>query len=141
MRQVRGTINAVQLLGWIGADPEMRFTPNGTAICKFRIATKHMTRRIANGEAELDTDWIQVEAWDRLAERCNTYLHKGSRILVSGNLRNDIWDDRETGQRRSRTFVRAHEVLFLDTRSDSGDSSESATVEAVSEESDEEVPF
>ncbi len=141
MRQVRGTINAIQLLGWIGADPEMRFTPNGTAICKFRIATKHMTRRTANGEAEFDTDWPQVEAWDRLAERCNTYLHKGSRVLISGSLRNDSWEDRETGQRRYRTFVRAREVLFLDTRSDNGDGSEPATVEAVSEESDEEVPF
>lgn len=117
MEQIKGTVNRVELLGWLGADPELRFTPGGAAVCKMRIATKRIAR-VAGGDRTYETEWTTVEAWERQAERCNTYLRKGSRVLVTGSLRTDSWEDRESGQRRFRTLVRADEVVFLDARPD-----------------------
>ncbi|HEU4325023.1 MAG TPA: single-stranded DNA-binding protein [Roseiflexaceae bacterium] len=117
MEHIKGTVNRVELLGWLGADPELRFTPSGTAVCKMRVATRRIARA-ASGERSYETEWTTVEAWERQAERCNTYLHKGSRVLITGSLRTDSWEDRESGQRRSRTLVRADEVVFLDARPD-----------------------
>lgn len=147
MDNVRGTLNRVELLGWLGADPELRFTPGGMAICKLRIATKHIARG-PGGERAFETDWTGVDAWDRLAERCNTYLHKGSRVMIMGSLRTDSWEDRESGQRRSRTYVRAEQVLFLDARpgepraaseTDEADDADSAAADSLVEEAD--LPF
>jgi single-strand DNA-binding protein len=116
MTQVKGTLNHVELLGWLGADPEMRFLASGATVCRFSIATKRPAGQDTNGQREYETNWTSVEAWERLAERCNTYLHKGSRVLISGSLRTDTWTDKSSGQPRSRTFVRANDVLFLDPR-------------------------
>lgn len=138
MSVVKGTMNRVELLGNLGADPEMRFTPGGTAVCKFRVATKRHAGRNAAGEREFETDWTTVEAWDRLAERCSAALHKGSRVMVVGSLRTDVWEDRETGHRRSKMFVRADEIVFLDPRPGAADRLVSAAVEA---EDDEDLSF
>jgi single-strand DNA-binding protein len=119
MRQVRGTKNAVELIGWMGGDPDMRITPNGSKVCRFSVATKYVSGSDDRGNLTYETHWTAVEAWERLAERCNTYLHKGSRILINGSLRTDTWTDKESGVQRSRTFVRAEEVIFLDSRNES----------------------
>lgn len=132
---VNGTINRVELLGWLGGDPEMRYTPSGTAVCKLRVATKRLAGRDASGEQQVETDWTTVEVWDKLAERCNQYLRKGSRILISGSLRTESWEDRETGQRRTKTFVRGEDVLFLD-RAERGE-----RTEAEPEAAGEDAPF
>ncbi|RRR68712.1 MAG: single-stranded DNA-binding protein [Candidatus Viridilinea halotolerans] len=116
MSQVKGTLNNVELLGWLGSDPEMRFLASGTPVCRLSVATKRPTGQGTNGQWEYETEWTSVEAWERLAERCNTYLHKGSRIFISGRLRTDSWTDKTTGQPRSRTLVRANDILFLDPR-------------------------
>jgi single-strand DNA-binding protein len=116
MRAVKGTINAVELLGWLGGDPELRFTPGGAKYCRFSIATRRIAGRDEGGNREYETEWTYVEAWERLAELCNSYLHKGSRVRVSGSLRNDSWNDKDSGKVRSRSYVRAEDVLFLDTR-------------------------
>ena len=116
MSQVKGTVNAVELLGWLGADPEMRFLASGTALCRLRVATKHPAGQDAAGNREYETDWTSVELWDKLAELSNTYLHKGSRVRVSGSLRTDSWTDKTSNQPRSRTYVRAEDILFLDAR-------------------------
>lgn len=139
MKQVRGTINAVELLGWLGTDPDMRFTPGGTSVCRFRIATKHTAGRNEQGEREYVTDWTTVESWDRLAERCHTHLHKGSRVLVTGSLRTDNWEDRETGERRTKTYVRADNVIFLDTRPTQP--AVTGADEEAEEELTEDIPF
>lgn len=136
MSMVKGTMNRVELLGNLGADPEMRFTPSGKAVCKFNVATKHYTSRTADGERAYDTDWTTVEAWDHMAERCNDMLRKGSRVMIVGSLRTDSWDDRETGQKRFKTFVRADEVLPIERRQDA---SESVLVTVGAE--DEDLPF
>jgi single-strand DNA-binding protein len=116
MRAVKGTINAVELLGWLGGDPELRFTPGGAKYCRFSIATRRPAGRDEGGNREYETEWIYVESWERLAELCNSYLHKGSRVRVSGSLRNDSWNDKDSGQLRTRSYVRAEDILFLDAR-------------------------
>jgi single-strand DNA-binding protein len=116
MGQVKGTVNNVELLGWLGGDPELRLITSGASVCRFSIATKRFAGQDQAGRREYETDWTSVEAWDKLAELCNSALHKGSRVRVTGALRTDSWTDKATNQPRSRTYVRAEQVLFLDAR-------------------------
>ncbi len=136
MRQVRGTVNTVELIGWLGDEPEQRVFSSGARVSRFNVATKHFGPRSENGEREIETDWTLVEAWDKLGDQCVRSLHKGSRVRIVGSLRTQSWEDRETGLRRYKSFVRADEVLFLDSRSDT---SEQDALDP-SEES-EDVPF
>lgn len=141
MSQVKGTVNSVELLGWLGADPEMRFLASGVGCCRFRIATKRFAGQDASGRREVETDWTNVEAWDKLAEMCNSYLHKGSRVRVSGSLRTDSWTDKATNQPRFRTYVRAESVLFLDARPGLPSEAVAAAEETDAPAEGEEVPF
>lgn len=134
MKQVRGTVNRVELIGWVGGEPEQRFVSSGASVCSFRVATKRLGSRDESGERAVQTDWIPVEAWERLAEQCGRFLHKGSRIRVIGSLQTQSWDDRETGQRRFKTLVRADEVLFLSQKSEE-------QAEPVAEVAEEDLPF
>ena len=138
MEQVRGTVNRVELVGWVGAEPEQRFIQSGSAVCSFRVATKRPAGRSESGERMFETDWTTIEAWDKLAEQCGRYLHKGSRVRVVGSLHTRSWEDRESGQKRFKTVVRAEDVLFLDTRPEHQDDAE-AVEEAV--EVVEDLPF
>jgi len=138
MEQVRGTVNRVELVGWVGAEPEQRFIQSGAAVCSFRIATKRPAGRNESGERMFETDWTTIEAWDKLAEQCGRYLHKGSRVRVVGSLHTRSWEDRESGQKRFKTVVRAEDVLFLDARQESHDEPD-APEEAV--EVVEDLPF
>ncbi len=115
MKPTKGTVNYVELIGWLGADPEERFTPSGIAIANFSIATKRYGTRQEDGSWLYETDWIDVEAIDKLAETVTANLQRGSRVRVTGSLRTDAWQDRE-GNPRKRLFVRADDVHFLDTR-------------------------
>lgn len=112
MNSVKGTLNSVQLIGRLGRDPELRFTTGGTGVCEFSVATNRIAGRNANGEREYATEWINVQVWEKLADVCNTYLRKGRRVMVSGSLRTDSWEDRDTGQRRYKTYVRATRSCF-----------------------------
>ncbi len=141
MNQVKGTVNTVELLGWLGGDPEMRFLASGTAVCRLRVATKRLAGQDAGGRREYETDWSNVEAWDKLAELCNSYLHKGSRVRISGRLRTDVWTDKTTNQPRSRTYVRAENVLFLDARPGLPSEAVAGAEEADCPTESEEVPF
>lgn len=135
MAQVRGTINHVELLGWLGNDPELRMLPNGAAVCKFSIAVKRNGPNDASGRPTAETEWINVETWEKLADNCNRYLHKGSRVLVTGSLRSESWTDKNTNQPRSRFYVRAEQALFLDARPAGAEGAAEETTEG------EEVPF
>ncbi len=132
MRQIRGTLNSVELIGRLGADPELRLLSTGSSLCRFNLATNRYGSKDDQGQWTTETDWTTIEAWDRLAEVCNTNLQKGRRVRVVGSLRSDSWTDKETGQPRYRTFVRADEIMFLDDRPGQAD--------AVADES-EEAPF
>ena len=125
----------MELVGWVGAEPEQRFIPSGAAVISFRVATKRWAGRSDDGSRAVDTDWTAVEAWEKLAEQCGRFLRKGSRVRVVGSLHTQSWEDRESGQKRYKTLVRAEEVLFLDARQERD--TEAATVEATVED----LPF
>ena len=108
------TINKVELLGRVGVEPEMKYTPGGTAVTKLRVATDRYRRDGENG-----TDWHDVIAWGKQAEAVNEYIGTGDRIYVAGRLVQNSWDS-EDGQRRHRTEVHASEVVFLDSRNGNG---------------------
>lgn len=121
MRSVRGTLNRVELIGWLGGDPEIKRIGKESSVCSFSVATKRVAGR-AGSELQYDTEWMTVECWDRLADRLATQLHRGSRVLVVGSLHTQSWDDKQSGQRRYRTVVRAQDVLsFSASESDTVD--------------------
>jgi single-strand DNA-binding protein len=124
MEQIKGTVNRVELVGWVGAEPEQRFVPSGVAVCNFRVATNRFAGRNEAGERLVEAEWTTVEAWDKLAEQCGRFIHKGSRVRVTGSLQTQSWEDRETGQKRYKTVVRADEVLFLGPRQGTQDGAE-----------------
>ncbi len=109
------TINHVNLLGRVGADPELRSTKNGTAVVQLRLATDRYSK---NGPAE--TDWHTVVVWGKTAEAVARYVAKGDRVHVTGRLQLHGWQT-DSGERRSAVEVRATEVIFLDSRSDRDD--------------------
>lgn len=115
MKPVRGTVNYVELIGWLGNEPEQRYTPSGVAIAEFSVATKRLGNRNEDGSWNYDTDWLDVVAWDQLAETAVANLRKGSRVRVTGSLRTDTWEDRD-GNKRKRIMVRADDIMFLDAR-------------------------
>ena len=122
MKPMKGTVNYVELIGWLGNDPEQRFTPSGVAIAEFSVATKRLGSRNEDGSWTYDTDWLDVVAWDQLAETVCANLRKGSRVRVTGSLRTDTWEDRD-GNKRKRVHVRAEDIIFLDARSSLDDAS------------------
>lgn len=115
-------LNKVFLMGRLTFDPELRRTPNGTAVAELRMATSR-TWSGRDGERREETLFIDVTVWDRQAENCCQYLRKGSPIHVEGSLKMDTWDDKTTGEKRSKIRVHADRVQFLDSRrGDAGDS-------------------
>jgi single-strand DNA-binding protein len=106
------TLNKVMIIGNVGTDPEMRFTPNGNPVTSFRVATNWIYTT-PDGERKQETEWFTVVAWNRLAENCNQFLTKGQRVYAEGRLRTRTWEGQD-GQRRSRSEVIANRVLFLD---------------------------
>lgn len=104
-------MNIVTFIGNIGADPDVRFTQNGTAVAKLSVAINE-SFTTAGGERQEKTVWVGVEAWKALAETIQKHCHKGDRIAVTGSLDISEWEDKN-GTRRSRLFVRASRVDFL----------------------------
>jgi len=108
-------LNKILLIGNVGTDPQMRYTPNGNAVTDFRLA---VTRRYTSGEErQEETEWFTVVAWNRLAEQVNQYLVKGRRAYVEGRLRTRSFVGND-GQTRFVNEVTANQVLFLDRRAD-----------------------
>ena len=106
------SLNRVMLIGNLGNEPEMRFTPNGNPVTTFRVATSR-TFNTAEGERKQETEWFTVVTWNKLAESCNQFLTKGRRAYVEGKLRTRTWEGQD-GQRRNRVEIVAERVLFLD---------------------------
>ena len=105
-------LNKIMIIGHLGTDPEMRYTPNGNPVTSFRIASTR-TYTKSDGERQQDTEWFTVVAWSQLAEQCNQFLSKGRRAYVEGRLRSRSWEGQD-GQTRSRNEITANRVLFLD---------------------------
>ena len=113
-------LNKVFLMGRLTFDPELRRTPTGTAVAELRLATSR-TWLGRDGERREETLFIDVTVWDRQAENCCQYLRKGSGVHVEGALKMDTWDDKTTGEKRTKIRVHADRVQFLDSRrGDSG---------------------
>jgi len=109
-------VNKVILIGCLGRDPEVRYTPNGVAVANFSIATSESWKD-SKGEKQEKTEWHKIIAWKRLAEICVEYLEKGSRVYIEGKLQTRSWEDRD-GNKRYTTEVVASQMQMLDTRRD-----------------------
>jgi single-strand DNA-binding protein len=108
-------LNKVQLIGRLGRDPESRYTPTGKKVAQFSVAVSSRWKG-RDGEMQEATEWVNVEAWERLGETCQEYLKKGSLVYVEGRLKTDKYEDK--GETKYFTKVVAQVVQFLsDTRS------------------------
>ncbi len=114
-------LNRVQLLGRLGAAPEVRYGESGLPRATFSVATSRRWQD-AGGQAQEETEWSRVVAWGRLAEVCGEYLHRGSRVYLEGRLKTRSWEEAETGTRHALTEVVADELIMLDGRHIDGDS-------------------
>ncbi len=109
------SVNKVILIGHLGADPEVSTTQGGTALAKFRLATTETWKDRSTGERQERTEWHSIVAWDKLAQICGEYLHKGKMVYVEGSLQTRSWDD-QNGQKRYKTEIKANNVLMLSPR-------------------------
>jgi len=125
-------LNRVQLIGRLGKDPESKYTPTGKKVVHFSIAVSQRWK--AAGENRESTEWVNIEAWDRLGEVCQEYLKKGSLVYVEGRLKTDKYEDK--GETKYFTKVVAQMVQFLsDNRTDD------SMVEQPSLAGEEEIEF
>jgi single-strand DNA-binding protein len=106
------SLNKITLIGNVGSDPEMRYTPNGKAVTSFRMATNYRYNG-PDGERKEETEWFRVSVWGKQAESCNQFLSKGRRVYVEGRLRSRNWEGQD-GQMRTSLEVSANRVIFLD---------------------------
>lgn len=132
------SLNKVFIIGNVGTDPEMRFTPNGNPVTSFRIAT---TRTYTNptGERKQETEWFTVVTWNKLAESCNQFLTKGKRAYVEGRLQTRSWEGQD-GLKRTKIEIIANRVLFLDRQGAAAVPIEEAATEVADVEPNE-IPF
>lgn len=108
-----GSVNSVTLIGYLGNDPEIRYTPSGTPVANFRMATNESWTK--GGEKHERTEWHRIVVWNKLAELCGEYLSKGRCVYISGKLQTRQWDDRD-GNKRYTTEIVAREVVFLGSK-------------------------
>jgi single-strand DNA-binding protein len=106
------SLNQILLIGRAGTEPQMRYTPSGTAVTDFRLAVNNPSRD-SSGEWQDNTEWFTVTAWDRQAESVNQYLAKGRRVFVEGRLSTNTFTGND-GVQRTSLEVRASRVIFLD---------------------------
>ncbi len=125
------------LIGRVGGDPEMRFTPDGTAVTSFSVAANRNARQ-PDGSYKEETEWFRVSAWRKLAETCNQFLTKGKLVYVEGSLRTRMYDGKD-GQKRVSLDITADRVLFLDRQGAAPLPPEGAAVEGDIEPDD--IPF
>lgn len=107
-------LNKVMLIGHLGREPEMRYTPSGRPVTSFSIATNR-TWNTANGERHSETEWFNIVTWENLAEFCKQHLNKGQQVYIEGRLQTRRWDDKE-GNKHTTTEVVASEMLILGER-------------------------
>lgn len=127
--------NSVQLIGNLGEDPTIRYTPGGTAVCNFSMATSKTFKK-KDGEKETRTAWHRIVAWGKLAEISAEYLHKGKQVFVEGELQYGSYEDKE-GIKRYTTEINIHTMKMLGGKGESN-ATNKATPPA---EELEDVPF
>jgi single-strand DNA-binding protein len=136
------SVNKVILIGNLGADPELRYTPGGKAVANFNLAT-HEQWTGKDGEKGERTEWHRIVAWARLGEICGEYLHKGSQVYIEGRLQTRSWEDRD-GNKRYTTEIIAQTMQMLGAPSKGGQAT-SAEERFPNEEPiaipDDDIPF
>lgn len=135
-------LNKVQIIGHLGKEPEMRYTPSGKPVTTFSVAVSRSWNS-ADGERHSETEWFNVVAWGNLAEICKQYLTKGQQVYIEGRLQTRRWDDKE-GAKHTSVEVVANEMMMLGDRRDHNStqsSSEAAVSESTPETDEDEFPF
>jgi single-strand DNA-binding protein len=137
----------VILVGNVGKDPEMKYTPNGVPVAKFSLATNERFKD-KSGEWQDRTEWHNVLAWQRLAEIVGEFVQKGSKLYIEGKLQSSSWEDRNSGEKRYRTEIVARDVVLLGSPERSSDADrdipegERESVHAGTGETDDsDIPF
>ena len=135
-------LNKVMVIGHLGKDPEMRYTPSGRPVTTFSVAVSR-SWNTADGERRSETEWFNIVAWGNLAEICKQYLYKGQQVYIEGRLQTRRWEDKE-GQKHTSVEVVANEMMMLgDRRDNSGQSQEETQGDEPSEPvaDEDEFPF
>ena len=110
------SVNKVILVGNLGKDPEVKYTPSGMAVAKFSLATSFRSKDKTSGEWVDHTDWHNIVVWDKLAGIAGEYLKKGSKVYIEGRLKTDSWEDPQTKQKKYMTNVVANDLVLLGGR-------------------------
>ena len=140
----KGTVNKVMLIGRLGADPEVRYVPSGSAVANFTLATNRSFKD-KEGKIQEQTDWHRIVAWSRLAEFAKQYLRKGMRVYIEGRLQYREWQD-QNGVKRNATDVVANDIQMLESGGKGGAKVEPPDVPDIPEDisggtEDDSVPF
>src|SRR6266699_2520272 len=109
------SVNKVILVGNVGKDPEVKYTPSGIPVGKFSLATDERFKD-KSGEWQERTEWHNIIAWQRLAEIVGEYVRKGSKVYIEGKLQTSSWEDKQSGERKYRTEVVARDIVLLGAR-------------------------
>ncbi|RLB43195.1 MAG: single-stranded DNA-binding protein [Deltaproteobacteria bacterium] len=136
------SVNKVILIGNLGADPELRYTPSGTPVATFSLATKEYWTNKDGGKEER-TEWHRIVAWGRLGEICGEYLHKGRQVYVEGRIQTRAWEDKE-GNKRYTTEIVAQTMQMLGPgggKRESAGPIEEFPVDEPPDISDDDIPF
>ena len=113
------SVNKVILLGNLGKDPEVKYTPQGTAVAKFSLATNERFKDKA-GEWQDRTEWHNIVCWQRLAEIAGEYLKKGRMVYIEGRIQTHSWDDKQSGQKKYMTEIIANDLVLLGGKGEGG---------------------
>jgi len=127
-------LNKVMIIGYLGRDPEMRYTPSGRPVTSFSVATSR-TWTSAEGERREETEWFNVVAWGTLAEICKSHLSKNQQVYIEGRLQTRGWED-ETGKKHFRTELVANEMILLGDRRREQQQHDEGDVDFISEDQD-----
>ena len=112
-----GSVNKVILIGRLGRDPELKYTPSGAPVAKFSLATDESFKD-RTGEQQKHTEWHNIVAWNKLAEICGEYLTKGKQVYIEGSIRSRQWQD-QSGNKRTSYEIIANQMQMLGTKADS----------------------
>lgn len=136
-------LNKVMIIGRLGRDPEMRYTPSGRPVTTFSVATSRSWSTV-DGERHQETEWFNVVAWGNLAEICKQYLTKGQQVYIEGRLQTRKWEDKE-GNKHSSVEVVANEMMMLGDRRESSSNNyqipEDDEAQEVLSSDEDEFPF
>ena len=131
-------LNKVMIIGHLGRDPEMRYTPSGKPVTTFTIATSRSWNS-TDGERRTETEWFNIVTWGNLAEICKQYLSKGQQVYVEGRLQTRRWEDSEGGKHTTVEVV-ANEMMILGDRRDASSQTSEAAL-ADEDQVEDEYPF